>query len=895
MQPSTVCRNREAEESIERKAEEQQSSSELASTSLNMGSKRMVNAIIRTGRRTSFVNNSLMSAARSKPSLLHAIVVIFLEFFAWGLLTLPAITVLNTTFPDQTFLMNGLIMGVKGFLSFLSAPLIGALSDLWGRKFFLLITVFFTCLPIPFMKFSPSLYFGLVILSGIFSVTFSVIFAYVADITEEHERSHAYGWVTATFALSLITSPALGAFISSTLGDDNLVICMATGVAIFDFIYILLMVPESLPEKLRQKSVSIWESADPFSSIRRAGKDRMILTLCVAVFLSYLPEAGQYSCFFVYLKLVIGFNQIQVASYIALIGIMSVIAQTLLLAILMKRVGSKNTIMIGLIFEMLQLICFGLGSSHWVVWSAGIIAAIGTITYPAISAYVSTYADADKQGLVQGIITGIRGLCNGLGPCFFGLIFSLFNVDLRQSSPNHSSLSTSVLSPSAESLDTLKHMMPSISNVNGSSFITFLNSTTNQFFHSPTDQVIPGPPFLFGSLLVLVAILVMAFIPELVQYPPSPSNAGSFGESYGKSSSGSFKSSVKRSPTSTNSHNYYYKNMHHTQTNVYNSNQCCSLNNDEYEEEDEDELNVDMFNAHHLSKRGQLLPASMLINGDLNHHNELYSQSTVACPLSSSSSTITYNLSTSASQQQHDQSLSPFQPSSSSSSSYGPSSEADSDIDSKQRLLPISSDNGMIHNDHYDKVGHHGIESNELRKNIINNHQSEEFPNVMHNCRNTIVTMSATPNHRTTTAIHWPHSLYGYSDNNSTGKYSGIDPNSNMTKKTNKQNHYFDSSIKNTRPLLPLAADDTMGPLAVMQSSIHRPLNLSKSLNMPVKPPRSSSSIMTSSLSALASNCNNSTITHSSAIEHSSLSSYSPHHMDKNNRFLHSESPIVKT
>lgn len=164
-------------------------------------------------------------------------------------------------------------------------------------------------------------------MSGIFSVTFSVIFAYVADITEEHERSHAYGWVTATFALSLITSPALGAFISSTLGDDNLVICMATGVAIFDFIYILLMVPESLPEKLRQKSVSIWESADPFSSIRRAGKDRMILTLCVAVFLSYLPEAGQYSCFFVYLKLVIGFNQIQVASYIALIGIMSVIAQ----------------------------------------------------------------------------------------------------------------------------------------------------------------------------------------------------------------------------------------------------------------------------------------------------------------------------------------------------------------------------------------------------------------------------------------------------------------------------------------------------------------------------------------------------------------------------------------
>lgn len=59
--------------------------------------------------------------------------------------------VLNHTFPDHTFLMNGLVMGIKGILSFLSAPLIGALSDVWGRKFFLLITVFFTCLPIPLM------------------------------------------------------------------------------------------------------------------------------------------------------------------------------------------------------------------------------------------------------------------------------------------------------------------------------------------------------------------------------------------------------------------------------------------------------------------------------------------------------------------------------------------------------------------------------------------------------------------------------------------------------------------------------------------------------------------------------------------------------------------------
>uniref|UniRef100_A0A3B4ZCM9 Major facilitator superfamily (MFS) profile domain-containing protein n=1 Tax=Stegastes partitus TaxID=144197 RepID=A0A3B4ZCM9_9TELE len=92
---------------------------------------------------------------RGRARVTHAVVVIFLEFFAWGLLTTPMLTVLHETFPQHTFLMNGLVQGVKGFLSFLSAPLIGALSDIWGRKSFLLMTVFFTCAPIPFMRISP--------------------------------------------------------------------------------------------------------------------------------------------------------------------------------------------------------------------------------------------------------------------------------------------------------------------------------------------------------------------------------------------------------------------------------------------------------------------------------------------------------------------------------------------------------------------------------------------------------------------------------------------------------------------------------------------------------------------------------------------------------------------
>ncbi|KAF4110416.1 hippocampus abundant transcript 1 protein isoform X1 [Onychostoma macrolepis] len=423
---------------------------------------------------------SQRSIGRAKVA--HAVVVIFLEFFAWGLLTTPMLTVLHETFPQHTFLMNGLIQGVKGFLSFMSAPLIGALSDVWGRKSFLLLTVFFTCAPIPLMRLSPWWFFALMSVSGLFSVTFSVIFAYVADITEENERSTAYGLVSATFAASLVMSPAIGAFLSWRYGD-SLVVLLATIIAVADILFILLVVPESLPDKMRLSSWGSpisWEQADPFASLRKVGKDSTVLLICVTVFLSYLPEAGQYSSFFLYLGQVINFSSQTIAAFIAMVGILSIVAQTLLLSVLMKKIGNKNTVLLGLGFQLFQLAWYGFGSEAWMMWAAGAVAAMSSITFPAVSALVSHCTDHDQQGAVQGMITGIRGLCNGLGPALFGFIFFLFNVELKEMSP---------VDPSPVSPDTEE------------------------------KRAIPGPPFLFGACTVLLALLVAVFIPA--QHAPA--------------------------------------------------------------------------------------------------------------------------------------------------------------------------------------------------------------------------------------------------------------------------------------------------------------------------------------------------------------------------------------
>ncbi|XP_024278804.1 hippocampus abundant transcript 1 protein isoform X3 [Oncorhynchus tshawytscha] len=379
------------------------------------------------------------------PSVYHAVIVIFLEFFAWGLLTAPTLVVLHETFPKHTFLMNGLIQGVKGLLSFLSAPLIGALSDVWGRKSFLLLTVFFTCAPIPLMKISPWWYFAVISVSGVFAVTFSVVFAYVADITQEHERSMAYGLVSATFAASLVTSPAIGAYLGRVYGD-GLVVVLASAIAMLDICFILVAVPESLPEKMRPASWGApisWEQADPFA--------------------------------------IMGFSPESVAAFIAVLGLLSIVAQTVVLSLLMRSIGNKNTILLGLGFQILQLAWYGFGSEPWMMWAAGALAAMSSITFPAISALVSRTAEPDQQGVGQGMVTGIRGLCNGLGPALYGFIFYIFHVELD--------------APPDGNGDTPVHTQAHLQLL-------------------PQSSIIPGPPFLFGACSVLLALLVALFIPE---------------------------------------------------------------------------------------------------------------------------------------------------------------------------------------------------------------------------------------------------------------------------------------------------------------------------------------------------------------------------------------------
>jgi hypothetical protein len=166
---------------------------------------------------------------------------------------------------------------------------------------------------------------------------------------------------------------------------------------------------------------------------------------------------------------------------------------------LITHLDPKRAIIVGLGFEVFQLTIYGLASDQRLLWFAGIMAGMGSITYPAISAFVSNHAEKDQQGVTQGVLTGIRGLCNGMGPALYGLIFYIFNVDLTK---QHSVAPFPSIAPT---ISTIKM------NISDPVLITRLHE-----FH---ELFMPGPPFAFGAVLVFLAILVTFIIPENPREP----------------------------------------------------------------------------------------------------------------------------------------------------------------------------------------------------------------------------------------------------------------------------------------------------------------------------------------------------------------------------------------
>ncbi|KAH8300390.1 hypothetical protein KR018_002607, partial [Drosophila ironensis] len=428
------------------------------------------------------------SAGIGKPSVWHAVIFTFLHSFCWGLLTVPFIIKLSETFGDRAFFVEGLVLGVRGILAFLTTPLLGSFSDIQGRKVVLLLAVVITYSPIPSMMIEGWWYFGILTVTGVFESSYFVSQAYVADVTTPQERSKSYGILEATDGAGNALSPLLGNFLLDALGTTFVLkFSIITGAV--NILFIIFVVPESLPQrdeeenpekcsvKIEEKNGNIKEinankieekvhtynAKEKKEILRQNGTsqslllenisrsnmkatidevlklnspntrdllkflqmDKSLLAIYMIGFLGMWPFAGVHSCLPTYLKLNMGFSYREVSLLVGLVAIICV-TTNLLLAPTMRMLGAKWSIRLGLLLMLLELLVFGYGSSHWSLWLASILSSTSTIIHPLCSTVASLYAGSENHGSVLGVLSAIDSLCDGLGPAVFGVLFYFY-------------------------------------------------------------------------------------------------------------------------------------------------------------------------------------------------------------------------------------------------------------------------------------------------------------------------------------------------------------------------------------------------------------------------------------------------------------------------------------
>jgi len=351
-----------------------------------------------------------------QPAIAFILVTVLIDVMGIGLL-LPVIPMLVGEFTSsrdaQTY-WYGALMVTFGLSQFLCSPLLGALSDRYGRRPGLLTsiaglgTMFFLSAVVTSL---PAL-LATRVLGGALAANFSVANAYVADISSPEKRAKSFGRIGAAFGIGFIIGPALG----GTLGgiDIRLPFYAAAALSLINALYGLLVLPESLPPE-RRKAIQ-WRKANPFSSLAGLARLKSVGVLVVVIGLVTLAQFILHGTWVLYTSFRFGWGPRENGLSLFVVGLASAVMQGLLLGWLLKRLGERRLVLAGMVSGLITFALYGLATAGWMMYA--IIAAnlLAFAVAPGLNAIVSKAADPREQGLAMGSLSSLGSLMAVLAP-----------------------------------------------------------------------------------------------------------------------------------------------------------------------------------------------------------------------------------------------------------------------------------------------------------------------------------------------------------------------------------------------------------------------------------------------------------------------------------------------
>lgn len=322
--------------------------------------------------------------------------------------------------------MLGILTAVYAAMQFVFAPLLGALSDRFGRRPVLLLSLLGLGLDYLVLYFAPSLgwlFLGRVV-AGITGASITVVNAYIADVTPPEERAKNYGLLGAMFGLGFIIGPVLGGFLGGL--DLRLPFLAAAGLALLNAAYGLLVLPESLKPEHRNKNVSL-RNISPLVSLAALGRYPLVRNLSGSFILFGLANQVIFSTWVLFTEGVLKWGPTQNGIGLAVVGLLAIIVQAGLVGAAVRLFGERNAILSGLLAGAAQFVLLGLSTSSALFYLAIVVGSVSGVAGPAMQGLISRSVSEREQGTVQGAITSLNSLVGIFGPLLATWVFAFFN------------------------------------------------------------------------------------------------------------------------------------------------------------------------------------------------------------------------------------------------------------------------------------------------------------------------------------------------------------------------------------------------------------------------------------------------------------------------------------
>jgi MFS transporter, DHA1 family, tetracycline resistance protein len=364
---------------------------------------------------------------KREPKLGFIFVTLLLDVLGIGLI-IPVLPKLIQSFTGNDLqnatTVYGIMIAVYALMQFLFAPILGSLSDKYGRRPVILISLLGAGLDYLLLAFAPSLAWLFVgrVIAGVTAANITTATAYIVDVSPPEKRAQNFGILGAAFGLGFIIGPALGGL----LGNVGLRIpfLVVAGITLLNVLYGYFVLPESL--SLENRRAFSWGRANPVGSLTQLGRYPIALALASTIVLTNLAQNALQSTWVYYTGYRFDWGPGDVGISLAVVGLTAGLVQGGLIGRIVPRLGERRSLLVGLAISALSFVLYGLAPFGWVMYIIPFIGAFGGISLPSAQAIITQNVQANEQGSVQGALTSLNALTAVIGPLIATQVFRYF-------------------------------------------------------------------------------------------------------------------------------------------------------------------------------------------------------------------------------------------------------------------------------------------------------------------------------------------------------------------------------------------------------------------------------------------------------------------------------------